>query len=265
MIIIFFGLHSIDWMDVLNNTLITYFSHDTNITEIKNMYNVNNLNTIDLTSVYIIPLMEKHMIELYNNNIKGLMPSLEQINIFSCKKKFSLYVENNNLQHYTPKVYNSIDEIITNGLYIIKPYNLNNGVNMYVKQKQELEQKDFVNKIVQEYIENTIEYSSYIVSKNGKIIKCITYVCDFYDSQHIKRYPINTQNTSKIELDYKYVKELELFLLPCGYNSIANIDFIICNGHIKVFEINPRLGGSLIRINRYDLVEILYELIKQHA
>ncbi len=27
---------------------------------------------------------------------------------------------------------------------------------------------DFINKIVQEYIENKIEYTSYIVSKNGK-------------------------------------------------------------------------------------------------
>ena len=260
MIIIFFGLHSNDWMDVLNNKLITFFSKHANITEIKNAYNINQLTKIDLSSAYIIPLMETHMIELYNNNIKALMPSLEHIKMFSCKKMFALYVKNNNLENYTPKVYNSIDEINSNGLYIIKPYNLNNGVNICIKKC--VDKRDFVNKIVQEYIENKIEYTSYIVSKNGQIIKCITYVYNFDNTQHIRNYPTNTQNISKFELDYKYVKQLELFFLHCGYTGISNIDFIICDDQVKVFEINPRLGGSLIRFDRSDLVEILYKMIK---
>ncbi len=66
---------------------------------------------------------------------------------------------------------------------------------------------------------------------------------------------------SKIELEYKYIKQLELFLLKCYYTGISNIDFIIYDDKIKVFEINPRLGGGLIRFDRCDLVEILVELI----
>ena len=70
--------------------------------------------------------------------------------MFSCKKMFGLYVKNNNLENYTPKIYNSINEIIPNKLYIIKPYNQNNGSNIEIKQH--IDKKDFVNKIVQEYI-----------------------------------------------------------------------------------------------------------------
>ena len=114
----------------------------------------------------------------------------------------------------------------------------------------------------QEYIKNKTEYTAYIVSKNGKIIKCITYAYNFNNEQHIKSFPINTKNMSKIELDNKYIKQLELFFVHCGYTGISNTDFMIFDGQIKVFEINPRLGGGLVRFNRLDLVEILYEMIK---
>lgn len=265
MIIIFFGQHSNVWMNVLNNKLINDFSKHTtiNIENIKNIYDIKQIIKIikmDLTTtICIIPLMETHMIELHNNNINALMPSIDNITLFSCKKRFATYVNNNNLGQFTPKVYNSMDEINPNSLYIIKPYNLNNGSNMCIKQQ--LNKTDFVNKVVQEYIENKIEYNANIVSKNGEIIKCITYAYNFDDKCHIKKYPINTLNMSKFELDYKHIKQLELFLLPCKYTGISNVDFVICDEQIKVFEINPRLGGGLVRFDRHDLVDILSEMI----
>jgi len=263
--IIFFGKHSNDWMNVLNSKLITDFSKHTNanIREITNVYDINKLTNMDLSSTYIIPLMENHMIDLHNKNIKGLMPSIENIKMFSCKKKFASYVKHNNLEQYTPKVYESFDEINTdnNGMYIIKPYNLSNGEKMKITKI--VEKSDFENNIVQEYIENIIEYTTYAVSKNGKIIKHITYGCNFGSPCHIKRHPVNTTNMSRVDLDDKYITQLESFLHNCGYTGISNTDFIICDGKIKVFEINPRLGGGLVRIDRCDLVEMLYEAIKQ--
>lgn len=259
MIIIFFGLNNRDWMDVLNNKLLSDFSNETCITDIKNIYDVNKLLQLDLSSAYVIPLMEPHMIQLHNRNIKALMPSLDHIIMFSCKKRFASYVEEHNLQQYTPKVYPSIDETPTYGLYIIKPYNLNNGAKMRITTT--VDERDFENKIVQEYIENIIEYSAYIVSKNGHIRKCITYMSVFDNAQHIKSYPKNVNKMNKIELDDKYVKQLELFFLCCGYSGISNVDFIIQDDQIKVFEINPRLGGGLIRADKSDVVEILLEMI----
>jgi len=260
MIIIFFGLHSKEWMNILNNKLIIHFSKYPNITQIENVYDVNELTNIDLSSVYIIPLMETHMIELYKNNINALMPLLKHIEMFSCKKMFASYVKNNNLEEYTPKVYNSIDEIKNDKLYIIKPYNENNGRNMYIKKY--VDKLDFDNKIVQEYIENNIEYTAYIVSKNGEIIKCITYAYHYNNTLHIKTFPKNTRKMTKIELDNKYIEQLELFFIKCQYTGISNTDFIIYDGQVKVFEINPRLGGGLVRFDKDDLVEILYEMIK---
>lgn len=259
MIIIFYGLHSSDWMNILNVKLLPYFTN-LGITNIINIHDINKLVKNDLSSAYIIPLMESHMIELYNHNIRALMPKLEDIKIFSCKKLFSIYVLNNNLEQYTPKIYNLNENIPDNMLYIIKPYNENNGCG--IKIKNNICKNDFKNNIVQEYINNRLEYTSYIVSINGVIQKCITYTYDFDNEKHIKINPINTSKISKYDLKDNYIKILELFLLPCKYTGICNIDFIIHEEQVKVFEINPRLGGGLIRSNKQDLTNLLTELIK---
>jgi biotin carboxylase len=83
----------------------------------------------------------------------------------------------------------------------------------------------------------------------------------FISNKHIKIHPINTSNISKYYLEEKYVEKLELFLSKCNYTGVCNINFVFYNEEIKVLEINPRLGGSLIRFNKDYLVEILIELI----
>lgn len=260
MIIIFYGLHSSDWMNILNTKLISYFA-DLRIDNVINVHNVNDLDKRHPSFKYVvIPLMESHMIELHNHNISALMPKLEDIKIFSCKKLFSTYVKNNNLEQYTPKIYNLNDDVPNDMLYIIKPYSENNGQGMKIKNN--ICADDFENQIVQEYINNTLEYTSYIVSKNGVIKKCITYAYSFDDEQHIKIFPINTTKMLKYDLEDKYIKILELFLLPCEYTGMCNINFIIHEGQVKVFEINPRLGGGLMKSDKHDLADILAELIK---
>jgi hypothetical protein len=51
--IIFYGAHSNDRMNVLNDTLKQYFTNF-GVTEILNIYDIKNLLTIDMTSTIII-------------------------------------------------------------------------------------------------------------------------------------------------------------------------------------------------------------------
>jgi len=53
---------------------------------------------------------------------------------------------------------------------------------------------------------------------------------------------------------------LERVVSSCDYHGIGNIDFKIDpqDGRIKVLEMNPRLGGSLMnRDNQGDLLRII--------
>lgn len=145
-------------------------------------------------------------------------------------------------------------------MLIIKPYCENNGKN--IKIKNVISFDEFNNNIVQEYIPNVEEFVSHIVVINGSIKICITYKYIFNDNTHIKSYPLNTNNVIKVNIDKIYIDIMEKFLSKCSYNGVCNIDFIIdSKGNIKIFEINPRFGGSLIRDNNEDLHNTLIELL----
>ena len=288
MALIFYGKHSIQWMKVLNNTLMNKTLKNY-VNTINNIYSINCIKKYKSTYIqncYIIPLMEKHMIELYShydiNQMKILMPSLDIINTFMCKKKFSEYIENNMLSSYTPITYKNNKDICNH--IIIKPLNLNNGSGMMIIKHDINNIYDYTNYIVQEYIENNTEYCAYIVAKKGKIILCITYIYIHKEVYHIKTSTgfvnnILSQNNIltqgviniepnepilyKINLERKYIDDLEKLLLPCQYDGICNIDFtIICN-NIKVFEINPRLGGALMKF-KSDLIKVIVVAITNY-
>ena len=124
--------------------------------------------------------MEKHMIELHShydiNQMKILMPSLDIINTFMCKKKFSEYIENNMLSSYTPITYKNNKDICNH--IIIKPLNLNNGSGMMIIKHDINNIYDYTNYIVQEYIENNFSLPPNVLERpaeqvliKGSVIK----------------------------------------------------------------------------------------------
>jgi carbamoylphosphate synthase large subunit len=255
--IIFYGNHSDDWMSVLNDGLLELIPKEINVEEIINIYDITTLLTYDYKDYFIIPLMEINYCELYINNINTKLQSIESINIFSSKKLFQGYVFYCNLEQYSPKNYFSISKVPKDKYVIIKQNISNNGIGTEIKQN--ILESDFTeDSIVQEYIENNVEYTAHIVSKNGRIIKSIVYESQFEDNFHIKSFPYNTPDINKVTIDCSI---LELFLLPLEYTGICNIDFTIDNDNFKVFEINPRFGGSLMRHDKVDLIEILVSLL----
>lgn len=270
MIVIFYGKHSSDWMNVLSSELIPKLNSllipSKYISSIINIFTIDDLILYikDRTNYKIIPLMESHIFDLHINNINSsILPSLEMVKIFSNKKLFSYYVESNNLTDYVPLTYKNYSETLSNSsLFIIKPYCENNGQNIKIKNKISFD--DFNNNIIQEYITNVEEFVSHIVAINGSIKLCITYKYIFNDSTHIKTYPLNTNNVIKVNIDKFYIDIMEKFLRNCSYNGVCNIDFVIDNkGNIKIFEINPRFGGSLIRNDDKDLHNTLIKLLFQ--
>lgn len=84
----------------------------------------------------------------------------------------------------------------------------------------------------------------------------------FEKNKKVRGFVTETNKMSKIDINKEYINVFEKFLIPCKYSGICNIDFIIVNDNIKIFEINPRLGGSLMMsLNRKDLVKILTSCI----
>jgi glutathione synthase/RimK-type ligase-like ATP-grasp enzyme len=259
--IAFFGIHSQHWLSNLNENNLREITETTIVKHI-HCYPVytSHLKTYDL----VIPLMETHALKLNKNDITFLIPSNKTINKFMCKFNFELYVRESNLTLYVPKTFISYDEFVyynsDSNLFIIKPYFGVNGSNMLIVKS--LDVSSFNQNIVQEHIPNNEQYVSHIFAIDGIIKKCITYKYSHDKEIHINQYPVNTGNISNYFVNAEIIEIFEQFLKPELYTGICNIDFIIVNEKPIIFEINPRLGGSLVR-NKNDLIEMLIFIIEK--
>ena len=112
--------------------------------------------------------------------------------------------------------------------------------------------------IIQKYIPAYVEYSGYFVVMNGDIKYAIYYeetsktdTFIIFGAHHIyKKVDLSVYNT----VFNKIFKQL-------GYNGPACADFRIDNDSVKIFEINPRFGGSIVKNNR-DFENTINEIVK---
>ena len=209
---------------------------------------------------YVLPLMEVHILELHRRGIRAMIPDVETVRICMCKRRFSQYVLANNLTQYAPKTYT--DEELDGSLRIVKPYSRNSGSGMRITR--DVSKHEYKTHVVQEYLPNRDEFCAFIVANKGRIVYCSVIQSTFSDSVHIKKAVSaeDVANNRIVLLDPKHIDILEMFLLPCSYTGVCNIDFLIHKDVVKVLEINPRLGGSLMYPKyRQILVDTLFALM----
>jgi glutathione synthase/RimK-type ligase-like ATP-grasp enzyme len=101
---------------------------------------------------------------------------------------------------------------------------------------------------VQEFIMELKERSTHLFILNG-IIKW--GIC--YEIKHHARYHIQKGRMEKYKkiTDFNFNVFQDIFI-KLNYTGFACIDFKIINGKIKIFEINPRLGGTLVHGNNFE-------------
>lgn len=202
----------------------------------------------------ILPMMERHFIFLmsygYTNKI---FPSLENMEIFMDKIKFLNFFESFSL--YFPKVYKE-------NIYfpcISKKKNLCNGQESNIHYDNT---KMYISDINQEYIPGNVEYTSHILFIKLSIKLIITYKYTFSEDYYIKSENTVPISMEKIVLEKEYENIISNMLKFSNYNGICNVDFKINNG-IKIFEINPRFGGSLmLKENKKDLILFLKKIYR---
>lgn len=258
MSIIFFG-DNISWINLINQNLINY-PKSKKILNCDSIVICQNYNEQQFKNAkYVIPLFEHNIIILKNNGIKSNIPDADTVNTFKSKIKFHQYCINNNLKSLVPKTFSNLDDIKndqTINKIIIKKDVSGWGVGCEIIDKNEIKQEYFNGNNIQEYLPGKIEYVSHIIAKNGKIVLCITYETITNEEYYIKNSNYKCVKINSIKLNKSYINQLENFLIPCAYNGICCFDYKIVDNQIKVFEINPRIGGSLLG-NIKDFLKVL--------
>lgn len=257
----FYGSNGFAWDHMMQESVLkSYIDH--RIDQIRHVIKWTDLEFNHEMTTIIIPLMETHMYELYNIQIPALMPQLNALKTCHNKKNFALYIESHNLSHLIPRTFNNASEIDQDKV-VVKRLTLNSARGISILPKAKINDSICKEFVVQELICGTSEYVSHLVVKNGTIIQAITYLHHLPSPDHLLGPICNLYNTYKIELEPEYLDLMEQVLKSLNYTGVCNVGFKLTpDKKIKILEINPRLGGSLMfKKHITDLATILNALI----
>lgn len=264
-----FGIHSADWTEALGNDAAVWSRLGVQSIQTLPGYAIDAPNVlVQLGNSVLIPLMEPHIRNCPRVGY-GLFPDRDAVDLFANKKTFADYALRNGLADMCPRDYGN-----TEAHYpcVLKRIDLNAGIGVEIVHNQ-AELKSLLNQpmwaghdyIVQEYVASDSDFVTHMVCRNGKIKWHCTYQLFINPPGGIQQ-PGNTVLRSPIIISEDVLERLNRFLLPLKYNGPVNFDYKIDHtGAVKVMEINPRLGGSLMVPENIDDLEAALRCIIKNA
>ncbi|MCP4002480.1 MAG: hypothetical protein GY727_16385 [Gammaproteobacteria bacterium] len=178
------------------------------------------------------------------NGEKFLIPSNRAIDICKDKVAFNNYLCDTGYQNYIPNI--SGEQKFP---YVLKKRVSEFGENIFYiknasdehKYQSKLSSDEYFK---QAYIGGRKEYTTHILIKNKKIIFQKTLEFDFNDEFYIKGKYYKRMSWKKLETP-PFINDFLLILNNLDYEGICCFNYKIHDKQIKLFEINPRYGGSL--------------------
>jgi len=265
MINILFGFPQFhDWKLHLKN--LPYHIHFQSFVSIDWIMNYIDKHKIDI----VIPLTYQQMnfiVKYYdkiNSKVKKIICGKDNNVILLLDNKQEFYKK---FSQYVPQVYleqvNRVKQIIQKPLFpcIFKLAKSVGGNGSFIIDNQkELDQVNNIkNYIIQEYISSPYEYSSHFFIIDGKIKFMVFYMMTNHEPNYIQHGRlINYTRITEPNWSNTFV---EIFK-QLNYTGFACIDFKVIDNKPIIFEINPRLGGSIVCTNEQDLKSIIEEALK---
>lgn len=204
-----------------------------------------------LRRIVSIPLLEAH-VPAVAPGTSTLLPPPEAMRVFADKGRFARYAAEQGLDAFVPATYASPDAARFPAVLKRCDLNAGNGVVVVASADElasRLTEAPWAGHAVllQDCIEATVEYVAHLVRAGGRIVWSRAYA---YPLAHARvvRGPVEGVAIEPAHLSAADLAVFERFLAPLAYQGPANIDFRRrADGRLAILEINPRLGGSLMR------------------
>ncbi|MBN8548568.1 MAG: hypothetical protein J0M12_04555 [Deltaproteobacteria bacterium] len=211
----------------------------------------------------VIPLLEDHIAGC-PSDWPRLAPSAVALKTLRDKSEFARFSREQHLTDLCPEVYSAENPRAFPCILKVTSSNASHGVALAYSQDEvnalllRAPWSD-VPSVIQEFVEGSLEYVCHCVCKSGRIVWHAAYAYEV--GARTIRLP--GLQTSPFRVTNRQLKEFERFLRPLSYDGPCNIDYKIRpNGRTAIFEINPRLGGSLmLPSNQGDLRAALRSII----
>lgn len=216
----------------------------------------------------VIPLMEPHIASL-PGGCHALVPDAESLAILADKARFARYAADLGAAHLLPR---SVDPAHPTFPAVLKRTNLNGGNGVAIlASHRELDEKLATapwageTVLLQEVIPSRMEFVTHVVCVRGRIVWHRSYGYPLARRNEV-RGPVEELTIKRHRARPADIRAFEQLLLPLRFDGPANVDYRRRrDGSIAIFEINPRLGGSLMRPEHVrDLAGCLRAIVR-HA
>jgi predicted ATP-grasp superfamily ATP-dependent carboligase len=240
---------------ITNGTFDKIYSYKTQLNKLKyKLININRKTPILNTSNLIVIVSDIDTILRYTpNQYHDIITALYY------KDKFAKFMYEHNLGNLIPNTYFSDPVSFP---CIMKPINgiIGRDISIFTCQEEyDTSNLKYDSRyIIQEYIFSTDLVIAHVLFINGKIILDIVYTNKIPTTYYIKKGSITNyirRNLTNLELSI-----FNNMLNIMQYHGVCCIDYTYDSlGNLKIYEINPRFGGSLID-NKEDLFMFLEKI-----
>jgi carbamoylphosphate synthase large subunit len=201
---------------------------------------------------------------------RSLEPTARAIATLEDKAEFAAYMTTNGFDDYCPRTYASRHDAAFPCM--LKRTDLSASLGVAIAQSaahldELLRTRTFEGHpyILQAPVPGNVEYATYCVCKNGRVLWSCSFATDIGAPVAIKRED-NALQRQAIATPEPVLREIERVLQPLAFSGPCNVDYkLSADGRMQIFEINPRLGGTLMLPSQSEQLHAALACIIEHA
>jgi hypothetical protein len=262
--VILYGLPYADWNATLSDR--TLWQDLKVVSELRRVPGVRWLLPWSTERTVLIPMKTSHTVDA-PRGYNGLVPDRDSALILADKNAFQAYMVENGLMSYAPETYSGPDDAVFPCVAKRLDLSASVGVELATSRAhlEEILRSGLFSgrpSLLQALIPGTVEYATFCVCDGGRILWDCTFASTMSGPAVIKNED-NGKDRRIVATPPDVLKQFETVLAPMRYRGPCVIDYKIADdGRVKIFEINPRLGGTLLlRANAGLLREALGQII----
>jgi carbamoylphosphate synthase large subunit len=201
---------------------------------------------------------------------RALEPTAHAIATLEDKAKFATYMAANGFGDYCPRTYANRQEAVFPCM--LKRTDLSASLGVLIAQSAKhldelLQTHTFQGHpyLLQALVQGSVEYATYCVCKDGRVLWSCSFAADAGSPVAIKREDNAVQRQAVATPD-AVLRQIEAVLLPLAFSGPCNVDYkLLADGRMQIFEINPRLGGTLMLPAQAAVLRTALTCIVEHA
>jgi len=182
---------------------------------------------------------------------RALEPTALALATLGDKAKFAAYMAANGFGDYCPRTYLDRHEAVFP--CVLKRLDLSASLGVAIAQSAKhlgelLQTRAFEGHpyILQALVQGNVEHATYCVCKDGRVSWSRSFATDMGSPAAIKRED-NAVRRQAVDTPDAVLRQLETVLRPLAFSGPCNVDYKLTDdGRVQIFEINPRLGGTLM-------------------